>query len=629
MTAESQKGLKLTDSKLIYTIEFQPLGLRGQCQSSESLLACARKSGIGVTSVCGGQGKCHSCKVQVSKGSVTEPASSELEAFSTYELTRGWRLACQTYLDSDCKLNIPPDSMTTARRIQVEGLEMPVALETPIRAYDIALRKPSLIMPKADDQRLLEALSRKHGVRCRIDVGVLRSVSSGLRTAGGRCRALVRNNEVVALGPGKMRPLGLAIDLGTTKIAGYLLDLSDGRTLACKGIINPQINYGEDIISRLNVAARSSGEATQMQMLVVEALNQLACDLCVEIGGTTQNIVEAVVVGNTAMHHLLLGLPVKQLAVSPYIPAVSRAQDIKARDIGLHISQGAYVHLLPNIAGFVGGDHVAVLLATETWQAEQPVIVIDIGTNTEVSLIANSEITTVSCASGPAFEGYAIKHGMRAASGAIERVYITGNRVRYQTIDSVPPIGICGSGLIDALAQLYLGGVIDKSGKMTDRDPRVRSNQKHREFKLVRAHKSEGRPALVITQRDIRELQLAKAAIRTGIQVLLEKSRCSEEELNHMIIAGAFGSYINVSSAMTIGMLPALPLERVRQVGNAAGMGAKLALLSLTKRDQAQALASRARYIELAAVPHFARIFVQTSYLGRYRIEKGGNKEID
>jgi uncharacterized 2Fe-2S/4Fe-4S cluster protein (DUF4445 family) len=341
-----------------------------------------------------------------------------------------------------------------------------------------------------------------------------------------------------------------------------------------------------------------------------------------------EEITDAVVVGNTAMHHLFLNLPLAQLAHAPFVPAVSQAVDIKARDLGLQLAPGAYTHLLPNIAGFVGADHVAMLLATEVWPAEGVLLAIDIGTNTEVSLIDGDQITSASCASGPAFEGGHIKDGMRAARGAIERLRITGDDIQYQTIEGAPPAGICGSGILDALAQLYLADIIKESGRMTDNHPRLRHHRKQREFILVDKETRGGKPAIVITQQDVRELQLAKAAIRTGIQVLLEANQRTEEDISQVIIAGAFGSYIDVASAIAIGMLPTLPLNRFRQVGNAAGKGAKLALISRHKRAEAQTLASRVNYIELANAPYFMPTFVQSGYLGKYRMAHGKKRRI-
>jgi uncharacterized 2Fe-2S/4Fe-4S cluster protein (DUF4445 family) len=613
-----------------FTIDFEPVGLRGKRRKKESLLACARRLGVGISSICGGKGTCHSCRVQVITGKVSKPTSSELETFSPREIKGGWRLACQTYPASDCKIAVPAESMTTPQRLQVEGVELKVSPEPPVRVYRLKLDAPSLEAPQADADSLLEALNQQHKLHCtRIDIDALRNISEQLRAWKWRCQAVVRNDEVVAIIPPKSRQLGLAVDLGTTKVAGYLVDLDNGQTLAAKGVMNPQISYGEDIINRITVVIKSPEAAAAVQKLAVDAINELSTDLCAEAGAETKEIVEAVVVGNTAMHHLLLRLPVRQLALSPFVPAVSQGLEVKAGELGLNIAPGAYVYLLPNIAGFVGADHVAMLLATDAWQTKETTIALDIGTNTEVSLVCKGKIAATSCASGPAFEGGHIKYGMRAADGAIERLRIDGDKIQYQTINGAPPVGICGSGILDALAQLYLSGAIDESGRIAKNHPRARRYKGQHEFILVSKEERHGKPAITITQHDVRELQLAKAAIRTGIHVLLEASGCAEDEIKQVIIAGAFGSYIDVASAVAIGMLPALPPNRFRQVGNAAGMGAKLALISLKSRAKAQAVASKVSYIELASSPKFEQAFMQANYLGRYRITDGKRKEID
>jgi uncharacterized 2Fe-2S/4Fe-4S cluster protein (DUF4445 family) len=610
-------------------IDFEPVGRRGECQSQDSLLACARQLGVGISSICGGKGTCHSCKVQVLSGSVSKPTPSELETFSPQELKAGWRLACQTYPRSNIKVNVPAESMTTPQRLQVEGQEVTVRPQPPVKAYRLKLAVPSLEAPQADADNLLQKLNQKGKLNCKkVDIGALRVISDQLRSWKWQCQAAVRSGEVIALLPPKSHPLGLAIDLGTTKIAGYLVNLSDGKTLAARGVMNPQISHGEDIISRISGAVHSEEERAQIQELAAEAISQLGTDLCAETGAKPEEIVEAVVVGNTAMHHLFLSLPVRQLALAPFIPAVSRALDIKARNLNLNFAPGAYVHLLPNLAGFVGADHVAMLLATGVAPKKGPIVALDIGTNTEVSVIHEGRIVSTSCASGPAFEGGHIKYGMRAATGAIERLQISGDKVQYQTIGETPPVGICGSGILDALAQLYLAKAIDEGGRLNADHPRVRSQRGQREFILVSKEERKGQPVITITQRDVRELQLAKAAIRSGIQVLLEASGVPEEEIKQVIIAGAFGTYINITSAVEIGMLPSLPLARFLQAGNAAGMGAKLALISLKSRAQAQALTSRARYIELASAHDFEQTFMQASYLGKYRIISGKREKI-
>ena len=405
--------------------------------------------------------------------------------------------------------------------------------------------------------------------------------------------------------------LGLAVDIGTTKVAAYLVNLHSGEVLASKGVMNPQISYGEDLISRIVAAGKSEAGSEKLQSILIEGLNKLVHELCEESSHASDEIVEAVVVGNTVIHHLFLGLPVQQLGVSPYTPVVDTAVDVKAREVGLEINPGGYVHLLPNIAGYVGADHVAMLLATRLDNAAETTLAIDIGTNTEICLNHKGKMTSVSCASGPAFEGAHIKHGMRAAPGAIEYVQIENNAVKIQTIGGVPPVGICGSGLLDAVAQMRLNGIVDTSGRMGEH-PLKRGDGPAKEFVLA------GRPDLdpiMISQKDVRELQLAKAAIRVGIMALTENAGIDEQDIQKVVIAGAFGTFIDIKSAITIGMLPDLPLDRFQQVGNAAGTGARLALISKEERARADLLADKVGYIELASMRNFSTCFAEATFL--------------
>ena len=598
-----------------YNVDFEPVGRRGKCRDDESLLDCARRLGVGIISLCGGLGKSHCCKIQILGGSTSKPTASELYCFSPEEIRNGYRLACQTYIISDCKVRIPLESLSTPQRTQVEGKEIKVNRKPAVSYYRLQMSSPSLSDLQADEERIIQTLSDQFKVKCnKVDLDVSRNASPLLRSCNWKVQACLRGSELIAINSWDSHQLGLAIDLGTTKIAGYLLDLSSGQTLAARGIMNPQISYGEDVVSRLTYAMESAVNLSRLSEIVVKTFNELASNLCSQVNSNPKEIVEVVIVGNTAMHHLLLRLPVNQLALSPFVPAVRKALDVKARDLGLCVAPGAYLHLLPNIAGFVGADHVAMLLATEEkWRDKGLSIALDIGTNTEVSLIDNGEISSVSCASGPAFEGAHIKDGMRAAPGAIERVEITNEQIKYKTIGEGPPVGLCGSGIVDAIAQLYSIGIISNNGRMNEH-PRVHTNGKQREFVLIEENKRSGSPAISITQKDVREVQLAKGAIRSGIEVLLQEKGHPKKEINQVIIAGAFGSYINIMSAIKIGMLPSLPLERFQQVGNAAGIGAKLALLSTDQRIKAQAMASRVSYLELGAHPHFQDIFAQTMF---------------
>ncbi len=609
-----------------FQIEFEPLGRRGECPEGGSLLECARRLGAGLASICGGQGKCNACKIQVLRGLVSNPTTTEQKIFTPAEIQAGWRLACLTFPLSDCTLHVPPESMTTLQRMQVEGMELTVAPEPAVKTYNIKVAPPDLHDLRSDATRVCQALGQQHLNCNNIDIAVLRRLSTDLRDYNWEARVSVKDHEVIAVSPPACRSLGLAVDVGTTKIAGYLVDLLTGNTLASQGVMNPQISYGEDITSRMLNAMKSPEEAARLQALEVSAIDQLARDLCARIQAPPDAILDAVVVGNTAIHHLMLGLPVKQLAFSPFVANVQEAIDIKARDMGLHLSPGANVHLLPNVAGYVGADHISMLLAIDAGRIKEPAIAIDIGTNTEVSLIFNGHILSTSCASGPAFEGGHIQYGMRAASGAIERLKVENGQIDFQTIDNAPPIGICGSGVIDALAQFYLSGIIDASGRIIPDSPHTHNSGE--QLEVVLAVKPDGETAVAITQHDIRELQLAKAAIRSGIQVLLESAGKSDEDIHEVIIAGAFGTYIDVRSAVATGMLPSLPLNCFRQVGNAAGLGAKIALVSLPQRLEAQKLAGMVSYIELATTPGFMKTFMQAGYLGEYHIQNGKRKEI-
>lgn len=599
----------------MYHIDFEPIGRRGNYSDGQSLLDSARQLSVDLVSICGGMGSCERCKVQIVAGQVSKPTLDELNSLSTRELELGVRLACQTFPLSDVKIHVPPESLTAPQRTQIEGLEVTVQPDPPVRTLDVQVTPPTLHSALADDVNLWNALADRHQLEPgTIDFRVAQNLSQHLRESGWSVRVGLRGREIVAIGPASTCWLGLAVDIGTTKIAGYLIDLETGQTLAAQGLMNPQISYGEDVVTRISAARRSQTEAERLQRMLTDALGQLAIDLCTQVNANPLDIVEAVVVGNTAIHHLFLRLPVGQLGLAPYVPATRAALDVKARDINLRIAPGAYVHLLPNIAGYAGADHVAMILATRLAEAERVVLALDIGTNTEICLNNHGKMASVSCASGPAFEGAHIKYGMRAAPGAIERVRMIDDKLEHQTIGGIAPIGLCGSGLLDAVAQLRLNDILDHHGRMQPH-ARVRENNGVSEFVLVSEEERRGQEAIVITQHDVRELQLAKAAIRVGIQVLVESSGLTENDIDQVIIAGAFGTFIDVASAMTIGMLPRLPLDRFKQVGNAAGTGARLALISRDQRRRAQEIAQRDSYIELASVPGFQRKYAEATYL--------------
>jgi uncharacterized 2Fe-2S/4Fe-4S cluster protein (DUF4445 family) len=595
----------------LFTVDFEPVGRRGQFSGEQSLLEIARQLSVDLVSLCGGIGSCEHCKVQVISGKVSKLTLEEEASLSRKELEQGYRMACMTYPLSDVKLHVPPESLTALQRTQVEGLDVDVEPNPPVRGWEAHLTPPTLESPQSDAQNLWASLAT-HGIPGgSIDYRVRQTLSHTIRQNNWQVNVALRGDEIVGIGSPAARWLGLAVDIGTTKIAGYLVDLENGKTLASKGLMNPQISYGEDVVSRIVAASKSPADAAKLQSLLTEALSRLSAELCNEVNASPMEIIEVVVVGNTAIHHLFLGLPVKQLGLAPYVPAMDEALDIKAREIGLSIAPGAYAHLLPNIAGYVGADHVAMLLATRITDADKTTLAIDIGTNTEICLNHKGRMTSVSCASGPAFEGAHIKFGMRAAPGAIEHVRLEKDCSEVQTIGGEPPVGICGSGLLDVVAQLRLNEVVDRGGRMVTH-PLVRTRDGKPEFVLA---ERQGVEDITISQKDVRELQLAKAAIRLGIQALVDAEGLTENDLEQVTIAGAFGTFIDVKSAIIIGMLPDLPLERFTQVGNAAGTGARLALISKAEREKAGQIARQDNYIELAKIPNFNRKFAEATYL--------------
>ncbi len=598
-------------------IDFQPVGRRAACRPGVDLLTIAREAGISISAVCGGKGTCGRCRVRVLEGEVSPLTETERRALGP-DADRGLRLACQTHVRGSAKVYIPPSSLTAKQRTQVEGEAVEFELDPPVRTADISLSDPALTDLRADASRVRDYLREHQGVEhTTYDFAVLRELSDRLRQDKWQSRLALRGSEVVSVLRDGGAALGLAVDLGTTKVAGYLVDLRTGVTLASEGIMNPQISYGEDVMARVAYALESPAKADELRKVIVSGIAELAEDLCGRVGARTGDIVESVVVGNTAMHHLFLGLPVRQLGNAPYLAATSDALDVKARDVGLPFAPGAYVHLLPNIAGFVGADHVAMILSTGMYQAQETTIALDIGTNTEIALNHDGRLITCSTASGPAFEGAHIGFGMRAADGAIERVSIDDGSVRYQTIGDSPAVGICGSGILDAVAQLYRGDILDMKGGMREGHPRVRTGPSGREFVLAPAEATAIGQDIVVSRGDVGEIQLAKAAMRAGVNVLLAEAGIQADDIQRFIVAGAFGTYIDVGSAIGIAMFPDLPLERFQQVGNAAGAGARMALLSRQARARAIEIAGKAEYVELTNDARFTEQFTLAMFLSQ------------
>ena len=600
---------------LRHRVDLQPVGRRTEVQPGQTLLDAARQAGVDLNALCGGEGWCHGCKVRVTAGSALSPVTlTEHEALTAEQLADGCRLACQAEPREDVRVDIPPESLAAQQRLQVEGQDLRDLQPDPVVAQvEVTVPPATLVDLRADTVRIRESIPRP-GLR--FPVAVLRELSARLRQQGWSARLGVRGDEVVAVVPPGVPLLGLAVDVGTTKLAAYLVDLATGRTLAKAGAMNPQIAYGEDVISRISYTLEQEDGRAILQRRLVEALNALVAVLCEQAGCSVDQIGEAVVVGNTAMHHLFAGLPVKQLGHAPYVPAVSEPLEFPAREVGLELAAGAYVYLPSNIAGYVGADHVAMALGTGAWETDRTWVALDIGTNTEVTVTKGGRIVCCSCASGPAFEGAHILDGMRAAPGAIERVRITDGRVHLKTIGDQPPVGICGSGILDAISEMLRTGVIDRKGAFRNGADGVTVDAKGGipQFTLAEASATGHGRRVVITRHDINEIQLAKAAIRTGLEILLSEAGAGYGEIEAFIVAGAFGTYLDLESSIRVGMFPALPLHRFRQVGNAAGTGARQLLVSAARRRTALDIMPRVQYVELTVHPEFSDRYLRALY---------------
>jgi uncharacterized 2Fe-2S/4Fe-4S cluster protein (DUF4445 family) len=604
---------------MVYKIEFEPIGKRTVLLEETNILEAAWKAGINIESVCGGKGICKKCKVKVLEGDVSPVTEQEKRYLSNEEHKAKYRFACCTKILGDMKIYIPRTSLSQAQRFGLLGKERKIRLDSPIKKRLVCVDEPSFNDVRSDISRVIDGHKKKYnGKNLFADLTAIRKLSSMLREGQWKITvATYANNEIISVAPWDTtsRCFGIAVDLGTTKVAVYLVDLLSGKTIDSLGAMNPQISYGEDVIARATAILSAPDNDIKLQRVITDLLNHMILELSARNKINNSEILDMVVVGNTAMHHILMRLPVRQLALAPYVPAASDSLNVKARELGIEIAGGGYVYIPPVIAGFVGPDHVAMLLASDIDKLGTNVIAIDIGTNTEISLIANGKkALTCSCASGPALEGRHIQFGMRAASGAIEHVKIdqVSGEVLVRTIDGKPAVGICGSGILDVTAELFRAGIINEKGHLIPGMKGVRwsEDNKGREFLLVPKEETGLKEDIVITQDDISAVQLAKGAIRAGIDILLEYTGISPAEITNVVIAGAFGNFIDPSNALFIGMFPDFPLEIFVQVGNAAGVGAKMMLLSRRLRKKAVNLArNNVDYLELMTYPSFSRKF--------------------
>ncbi len=602
-----------------YMVEFCPSGKRGLVEAGESLLEAARRLGVSLRAECGGGGICGKCQVVISVGSEVLPSPKEIECrVLKNKLMAQYRLACRTPVSGPMQVEVPQESLPGEGLVLTEGEGVSFKLEPTVQQYHLSLQAPSLGDPLGDAERVLQALEQVYGLEeVSISSVVLSELPVTLRQAGWDVTVTIWNGqrrEQIDIQPGYVEDsYGVAVDIGTTTLALYLVDLKRGKIIVTESMINPQVVYGADVVSRMDYAVKEAKGKEHLRQAVTTGINQLLLKACARAGVAAKHVAEMIIVGNTVMHHLLLGLETQFLVRTPFTSVVQRPCDLRAQDLGLEINPAGNIHLLPIIAGFVGADVVGDLVATQFYHGKEVTLLIDIGTNGELILGNESlGLTACSVAAGPAFEGGHITFGMSASPGAIEHVRIdpASCDVQYKTIGGGPPKGVCGSGILDAVAEMLQAGIILPSGKMETSIPsrRLRQGQEWIEFVLEWAENTALGKDIVLTQKDVREVQLAKAAFRAGIRTLMQHMEV--KQVARVVLAGAFGSYLDPKSALAIGMLPPCDPERIIAVGNAAGTGARMALLSKSQRAEAANVALRVNYLELTAQPDFGAIFL-------------------
>ena len=624
-----------------HQVIFQPSGRRGEIPEGTTVLEAARSLGVGIESSCGGQRSCGKCRIRVEKGTfdrncvASDPShlspftEEEGQCLSSGERAANLRLACVAAIRGDVLIHVPEESRTSAQVVRKEASEKTIDLAPAVRLYTVTLQPPTLHDPRGDYERLVEGLADRFGLLgLAIDYPALLALPGALRQGHWTVTTAVwMEREILSLVAGEVKEsYGLAVDIGSTTVAAYLCSLRTGRVIGTESLMNPQVTYGDDIIARITYAADHPEGKERMREAMIECLNRLIRDVTGKHSLVPADILDITLVGNTAMHHLCLGIDPHALGQSPFTPAVHRSLDLKARDLGLKAHPAAYCHFLPVEAGFIGADNVGVLIAEEPYRNQDMVLIIDVGTNGEMILGNHERLVSASCATGPALEGAHIRFGMRAAPGAIERIRIdpVSHDVSFKIIgeegwrpDSrhTGARGICGSGIIDGVAELYRAGIIDGSGRFLTglTTPRFRLVDGKPEFIIAWPEETPLGCAITINQQDVRNVQLAKGALYAGAKLLMK--HLGIDTLDRVILAGAFGSYINRDSAMTLGMFPDCELNRVTSVGNAAGDGARIALLNRHKRREAEAIAEKVEYLELTLSAEFQEEFMAAMFI--------------
>ena len=623
-----------------YTVIFQPSGRRGKIKEGTNLLEAARSLGVEIESICGEKKTCGKCKVQVEVGffekygvdskieNLTGWTKDEQRMLTTAERENKYRLSCLAHVKGDLLVFVPEEARGGKQVVRKKAGKLKHKPDPDLTIHYIEMIPPTLHDPLDDFLRIKNALKDQHGVEAnRVDIFCLRAMTETLRKAEWKVTVFLWKGEIVRVAPGNVENYyGIAVDIGTTTVAAYLTDMKTGRAIATDSKMNPQVIFGEDVMSRITYSMQNPGTGLEkMHSTIINALNEMVGNLTAEHMITREDILEMVLVGNTAMHHILLKLNPHYVGVAPFPTAMAQAVDVKARDMGININIAGNIHVLANEAGFVGADNCAVLINEEPYNSEEIVLIIDIGTNGEL-LCGSRKTGVLSCsvATGPALEGAQIKFGMRAAPGAIEKVEIDQETLepRYKVIgkphwntmiEEIEAKGICGSGIIDVVAEMFRCGIIDKGGRFSKfaPTPRIRKEPDSGMPEYVLAYKEEtsiGKD-IVVTQGDVRAIQLAVGSIYAGAVIMMRDLGVAK--LDKVILAGAFGSHLNQFSCLIMGMFPDCAMENIFSVGNSAGDGARLCLVNKVKRAEANEMARKVRYVELTVYKDFERVFMK------------------
>jgi uncharacterized 2Fe-2S/4Fe-4S cluster protein (DUF4445 family) len=620
-------------------VVFTPSGRRGRFTVGTPLLKAARSLGVDIDSVCGGRGICGRCQCQVSEGEfskhgivstlehVSGPSAFEERYAKRKGLKAGRRLSCQMRLLGDVVIDVPPDSQVHKQVVRKRAEVRDIEIDPAIRLHYVEVAEPDMHHPSGDFERLAEALAQQWELAgLTADPQVLRTLQKTLRAGEWKVTVAVdRGSRVIAVWPGLRETIhGLAVDVGSTTIAAHLCDLTTGEVVASSGLMNPQIRFGEDLMSRVSYVMMNPGGDKEMTAAVRDALNTLAAEVTKEAGLAPEDILAATFVGNPIMHHLLLGIDPTELGWAPFALALNSALNLTAAELDLRLHPGARVYILPCIAGHVGADTAGCILSETPHLRDELTLMVDVGTNAEIVLGNRQRQLACSSPTGPAFEGAQISGGQRAAPGAIERVRIDRATLepKFKVIGcdlwsdepgfaeatkSTGVTGICGSGIIEVIAEMYLAGLLASDGTvdgaMQARSPRVESDGRTFAYLL-----HAGEPTIRITQADVRAIQLAKAALYAGVRLLMDK--LGVDKVERIMLAGAFGSHIDTKYAMVLGMIPDCPLDHVHAAGNAASTGARIALLNLASRAEIERVVRQVEKIETAVEPRFQEHFV-------------------